>query len=295
MKTGLMLIASLFLVTHTLTAISAAAQNKKFVIGPHCSCGLFSIFFGALSNIDWAYKNGKVPVVYWTDNTPYFQKEGYLGEKNVWEYYFEPVSDMRYVSGDHIYKYYHAPDATSVPYGVRSYDEQFHTRTKLQLHEIIENYIHIKPDIREKIDDFYHEYMAGKSCIGIHLRGTDKHIEVTPVDQQVILNAARQLNEKLGGNAYFFIATDEERLLDLAKKKLGKERVIYYNSERSRNNIPVHYRPKKDGAEVGEQVLIEAQLLSKCSHFLHTASNVATAVMLFNPRIKNLLFVDQDK
>jgi hypothetical protein len=36
--------------------------------------------------------------------------------------------------------------------------------------------------------------------------------------------------------------------------------------------------------------LIEVLLLSKCDLFLHTCSNVSSAVLLFNPELKHLLF-----
>lgn len=38
-----------------------------------------------------------------------------------------------------------------------------------------------------------------------------------------------------------------------------------------------------------EQVLIEAILLSKCDHFIHTPSQLSTAVLYFNPELSHTL------
>jgi hypothetical protein len=132
--------------------------------------------------------------------------------------------------------------------------------------------------------------MEGKINIGIHLRGSDKKFEAFPVDVNLIFKKANDLAESSVNHYQFFVATDEERLLNLAKQKL-KGKVIYYDSHRSKNGFAIHYT-KQNGAVLGEEILIEAQLLSKCDFFLHTRSNVATAVMFFNPYIKNIFFVN---
>jgi hypothetical protein len=134
--------------------------------------------------------------------------------------------------------------------------------------------------------------MSGKPLIGIHLRGTDKHVDATPIDPTIILNVAQELADSIGHSCKFFVASDEERLIKKAQEILGNDRVVFYDSRRSTNGAPVHL--SGGGAIVGEQVLIEAQLLSKCDFFLHTMSNVATGVLLFNTRLKSIYF-HQDK
>ena len=85
----------------------------------------------------------------------------------------------------------------------------------------------------------------------------------------------------------FLIATDEERLLNEAIKKI-KSKVIYYKCYRSPDKMPIHCKsPNK--AQVGEDVLIEAMLLSKCSKLIHSISNVSTAALFFNPELKHIL------
>lgn len=295
MKTSLRLIIFCILVTPTLAVIPAAAQNKKFVIGAHCHCGFFAVFMRTLSMVDWARRKDKEPIVYWGAVFPYYQQEGYFGEKNGWNYYFQPISKIAYQNGDTVYQSSRTPDDGPTPENIMTYDETFHNDLKWYFHEVVKNNIRIQPRILKKIWDFYVENMSGKTIIGIHLRGTDKHVDATPVDPEAMFTVAKQIAEPLGNNCRFFIATDEARLFDLAKDKLGADKVLHYNSQRSTDGQPVHLAQAKNGkfvgkAVIGEQVLIEAQLLSKCSYFLHTTSNVATAVMLFNPRITSVFF-----
>jgi hypothetical protein len=90
----------------------------------------------------------------------------------------------------------------------------------------------------------------------------------------------------------FFVATDDESLLNLAKKHLIKM-PIHYNATRSQNGNPIHCGSNgilSNKKKLGEEVLIEAILLSRSDFFIHTNSNVANAVCCFNPNIKNFFF-----
>ena len=64
--------------------------------------------------------------------------------------------------------------------------------------------------------------------------------------------------------------------------------VVYYDSYRSVNGEPIHDSEHSyNKAQLGEEVLIEVSLLARCDLFVHTRSNVSTAVLLFNPDINN--------
>jgi hypothetical protein len=271
-----------------MAAQQVGLQTKKYVIGIPEQCGFFSIFFATLVNIAWAKKHGREPVVYWQKKCAYMQEGGHNGATEPWEYYFEPVSELKYEPGDLVHASQGDPNEFGIPNGPGCYDRAFHSKVKHEMHEAITKYIRIKSVIQKKIDDFYDQYLKGKAVIGIHLRGTDKDYEATPINHQKVLEQVVRTIKALKPDCYFFIATDEERLLTLAKKILGVDRVISYNSRRSLDGYPVHYLPKHDGAICGEEILIETQLLARCDIFVHTRSNVATAVMLWNPKIKSV-------
>jgi hypothetical protein len=259
--------------------------NQKFVIGARYA-GFFSNFLGMLNIISWCDINKKIPVIYWNEDCLYWENDGYNNNTtNAWEYYFEPVSQLKYVEGDNIYKKYFAPDGSGIKYS--SFTCADILSYKLWGNQLIKKYIQIKPQVQKKIDNFYKTHFKNKKIIGIHLRGTDKYSEVKPINPDLIFDIANTYHDHS-----FFVATDEQKLLDLAKTKLNGP-IIYYDAERSNSNKPLHTRTNK--AKLGEDVLIEVILLSKCKKLIHTCSNVSCAVLFFNPNLENHLLVANKK
>jgi hypothetical protein len=201
----------LFLRGALLCLLFCSGQSfaQKHVIGSH-NAGFFSAFFGVLHHLYWCEKTGNIPVVYWGKESFYWQKEGYNGSFNAWEYFFEPVSsetasaheprDMRYWIDEFIFCF-----------------DLMDNKKIVLANRLINKYVRIKAPISAKLESFFDKKMAGKKTIGIHLRGTDKYTEVKVVDTMLILKRANK-EAQLLGECQFFIATDEYRLLALAKK-----------------------------------------------------------------------------
>jgi hypothetical protein len=270
-----------------ILSLNLAAKENKFVF--ECGgCGaFFSQFMATLGNLRYCEQNNKIPVVYWNKFNYYYQPEGYNGSTDGWEYYFEPLSSLKYEPGDQIHHSYVNPSGFFLPFRVGP--EAYSQKYKDICYPLIKKYIKIKPNIQQKIDLFYEKNMKGKKNIGIHLRGTDKIIEATPIDPNIILNKALEISAQLKGECNFFIATDDERLLNIAKAKLAKN-VIHYNSHISKTSFPVWIEYSHCKALLGEEILIESQLLSKCDYFIHTTSNVSIVVGFFNPNLKSFYF-----
>lgn len=270
------------------------ATEKRTLITTFSGHGLFSCFFAVLNNIRWCEKNGVTPVVDWMRDrhSNYYQKEGYNGSTQPWEYYFEPISAPtekvgRLQQGTMIYNGYCAPDGSGIPVTTRhskDYKRTFEKEYRRSIYQTITEYITIKPVITQKVEQFYQDTMIGKTTVGIHMRGTDKSAEVRPVSVEEVCEAANNCAQGLVG-CQFLMATDEERLLTEAKGLLNGP-VISYNAQRSLDGKPVHKWVKSGPkAQLGEEVLIEVLLLSRCNAFVHTCSNVSSAVLFFNPEL----------
>ena len=268
--------------------------RREFVIGSWTG-GFFSSFFGVINNIIYAEKTHRIPVIYWDKRSLYYDPENNNGLTNAWEYYFEPVSDFDWRKTNIDHTNYVAPDGFSINVNKTLYVD---LTLRLFVHEYIAKYIKIKSHLLRKIDLFFDAHLKNKSIIGIHLRGTDKSVFIDgmmPVDPLNILEKANALAEKINEPYEFFVATDDQRLLNLAVQKLRKP-PVYYDAKRSKTNNPLHcgVSKVKNPSLLGEEVLIEAVILSRSHFFLHTNSNVANAVCCFNPHIKNFFF-DCDK
>lgn len=279
-----------FLIFHPIES-----TPRKHVIGywhaylPNGRCnivGFFSAFLAVINNIAWAKKHNRIPLVYWDDYSLYYQPEGYNGATNVWEYYFEPISDIAYDPTHDPTPYYEygAPDGTGfVPFKPLKQQE------KEEMHAIIRDYIRIKKPIQKKIDAFYDAHMAGKKVIGIHLRGTDKCSEAEVVGTTDYLEIANNWASQQKEECIFFVATDEEQLLEKAKEGLNGT-VYHWDSCRSIDGKAVHHKTNHHSpAKKGEEVLIETILLSRCDVIIRGHSNIAYTATFFNPAIEDIL------
>ena len=274
---------SFFIIFSCFSKRTVNSENKH-VSGSQIGRGLFALFFGALNHLDWCAKNNKQPVIYWDKSCLYYQPQGYNGSTNVWEYYFEPVSMLSYTHGDIIHYDVLAPDGSGFDY--RCFSEKYMIKFKYQAKRIIDKYIKIKSNIQNKIDDFYDHYLKNKKTIGIHLRGTDKEVDVKNIPLEIIFKAAAKYDCD-----QYLVATDEMRLLEEAKLKLPKP-VIFYPCYRSHDGSPIHMgNNNSDKALRGEEALIETVLLSKCNVLIHTCSNMSAAAIFFNPNITNIFLL----
>lgn len=263
--------------------------------------GFFAAFLSTLNNARWCVKKNIIPVMAWGRNSMFYQEGGYNGSTEPWEYYFEPISEIAVTDAQNIpgvrrWGGYNNPDnegpgstwCHSSDYWIHL--DQSHRR---EFKSFITNYVRIKECILVKVENFYKKYMQNKNIIGIHLRGTDKKIEAIPVSIESICQAANDFASKLP-NCQFFIATDEQSLLDKATELLNGP-VISYDSYRSINGSPVHFSSGENYSKgkIGEECLIEAILLSRCSKFVHTRSNMSSAVLILNPELENRVLTDE--
>jgi hypothetical protein len=306
------MIISLMIFSSTIPIFS---NQEKSIIG-NDSTGFFVNFCRVLNHLYHCKIHNKTPVVYWGSDSAYWSEDGYNDATNAWEYYFEPVSEEKYVPGDYVRResysdnfsvlwdyhqyisnmkycsledrenfirvtkgnlncYWAAPTG-----GLHIYDQRFRKTVK---NDLIDPYIKIKPSVTERVDSFFLENMEGKQVIGIHLRG--RHIgNILPfVPIQTILEKANELGDD---QTIFFIATDQFPLIEEARAVL-KGRVIYCDIPRFETTTSPAGGPKLH-PKLGEDLLVEALLLSKCDNLIHTISTVSTAVLYFNPTMKHV-------
>lgn len=255
-----------------------------YAIGHIKKEGLFSCIFGVLNELTICEAKNNIPVVYWSDNSYYYEPDGFNGSTNVWEYYFEPISD----------EIYHPDLSLHIPKSPQHFFfRKLEQKTRDHAYQLISKYIRVKPCVQEKIDDFYQQYMLDKKTIGIHLRGTDRG---TYKKNRGLLNEiAKKALQIADPDTQFLVASDEQYLLEKVTELLDPYPVIFYPCYRSLNGKGLHNGKREDEqapcrAQLGEDVLVEGILLSKCTTLLHTLSSVSTGALYFNPNLKSVLF-----
>jgi hypothetical protein len=254
-------------------------NSSKYVIG-HWSGGLGICITSALNHLLSCEQRGLTPVVRWY-KTYYYNPNGFNGTNDEWEYYFRPVSNLKYNNGDNVN--FFCTDEKSC--GKFNYYDSSQEKRDLAS-KLINKYIALNAIVHAKVNNFYNNNMVNLKTIGIHIRGTDKKIENTPVaPERAVSEALRHSDE----NTQFFIATDEKKLLDRMLELLKGRKVVYYDCYRSTDGKPLHIsRHKPSFSQLGEDVIVEMWIMSKCNMLIHTLSNVSSIPLYINPDLKHI-------
>jgi hypothetical protein len=267
---------------------------KKLIVVPH-NGGFFSNFnkvmnhlvcslhrYGVMAiEVDWNVRKGRKFNIFFYGT----HKDG-----NIWEHFFEQLSfpprsflmrkktasyrDLS-ITDRNVYNLYKS--------GV-GWRQQYHSAFK--------KYIRIKPHILQKVDQTYSRYLAGKYCIGIHIRN-DVHKREQPDGQmpplEHYMSEIKRIIFSKKEEVKIFLATDVEEYVERFKNVFGEIVITQTDVTRLQelpsnpdDEIIYQYDPN---LKLGEDVLKDCLLLAKCEVLIHRVSNVATAVGYINPSV----------
>ena len=292
---------------HSLNCVTKNNDNSRKYVISGWSSGFFSNFLGMLNQLYYAERSNLIPVIIWGPVFLYYEPTAPSG--NAWEYYFEPVSHLKYeptdrignatYRGDQWWPHRYSPSGYQIP---ENTVHQYNQDIRNLCYGLINKYIKIKPHIQDKVNAFYQQNMQGNVTIGIHLRGSDKYTEVGHVNHYQMLVKANQLAQQFGPNTQFFVATDEQRLLNLAKAHLNGK-IIHQDTTKTESlhnlshvqSILQQHAGQVNKLILGEEVLIDALLLARCNAFVHSISLVSQGAAYFNPHMPCYLVTRQPK
>ena len=279
-----------------MTNLASDCQKRLFIIKMVTAGGLFAYVNFALNQLQYCEKKNYRPVVWFgkrsVDNTPnpYYQQE--YGE-NTWDYFFEPVAGLTYadvearleqpdgtfpkqnfseLSLDQLW-HMHENDPESIfpyPHGIfcdkAEFDNEWYSKQRRKAHELIEKYVHVKPHIIAKVDNFYQSNFAGNLVIGVHIRGTDKgSARSAPRLMRIVKPASyfKYIDEytEKNGDCKIFVATDQEQFLDEMRQRYG-DRILSYEAMRTRSTVSAFQVQEGNNYMKGEEVLIDCLLLT---------------------------------
>jgi len=293
---------------------------------------MFSTFFHVLQNLHRANLINKIPIVYWHGGM-YAKKNkrnNHSSRDNVWEYYFEPVSEYSIEMFPHVefFKYCKlsvknknnqcvevsskfqsnfGPDNcwTGNLTGDGIYNPSL--KNRVFINQIINKYIKVKHSIQNEIDSFYDRHMKNRNVLGVHIRGYHKkgfEEHTAGQGRNPLKNFAKKIEQYIDENTdcKILLATDYDHNFRFIKKRFGKK-IISYNAQRStekglfsltQKQTRVRLRRGKPlgGPKWGSDVLIECLLLSRCKYLLRGCSSVSAAAIYFNKNLNNF-FVPQ--
>lgn len=241
-----------------------------------------------LDRLLFAEHYGLIPVVEWGEQLTFYDSEMDKVTKNVFDYYFEPVSGINYGEIDNFSDVVIANDLQGCfliehPYGYELQQNEIE-----RLGKIYKKYICLNKNTQEYIDKNINRIMNNGRILGVHARGTDfkkgfkNHPKV--ISSDMYIENARALFET-GNYDKIFIATEDINILN---SFIGafKDKLLYYDDvfrasgdigpHSTESNRPLHHY------KLGLEVLRDVYTLAHCDGLVCGLSQVSFAARYVN-------------
>lgn len=307
--------------------------GKKNVLLAHDG-GFFSLFNAYMTNLVWSEGDPRVSVVLPDWRVDNFLKRqgdkkvvsfcyGQPEEGNIFTSLFKPLpglSDKDFLDqkllrgsaklipeGDEYFNVKREPLLTYINASKLYASEDFQ-HFRIRYNRFLEKYIHLQDYLQIKIDKFSSQF-KGKFVIGAHVRHPSHAIEqaerTMPTPRDYIQKIKEILEEEKPKDWVIFLATDQERTIDIFEKEFSNKVVYYKNVRRLSDFEDKDFDALKDKATEGfqlqhkvakniqnwslhmaEEVICDAWTMAKCNVLLHVTSNVSTAVSYIGPETR---------
>lgn len=137
--------------------------------------------------------------------------------------------------------------------------------------------LQIKSEKNKVFEKKFQNLGISDKTLGIQIRGTDKKTEIPEPSSDVICKKIDYYFDNTNVEN-IFLATDDLKYLNLIKQRYG-DIVVYDDTiQISSDDTPLHNLPNRD--LVNEEVLSSVYILSRCSHFLYSFSNVSLLALI---------------
>lgn len=270
----------LFLLIFVLVFSENYAKTGPYLVvnNPHHS-GFFATFYSILGALDYYEKNSYAGITVNLDSYMYLDPNK---GPNWWEYYFEPIQIGEEAKEHYIFSYE----------DTHSLIKKGYSMPRQWAYEIIQKYIHLRPEIYTEVNQFILKNFQNNYVIGLHYRGTDKILESPRISYERVYEIVQLFLFKLSiahPNIKIYVATDEQNFLDFMKLYFPNQ-IISSPFVRSSTNDPIHYSTTiyQNNYQKGKEALIDCLLLSRCNHLIRSDSSLSMVSTYFNPNIPTL-------
>ena len=255
------------------------------------TCGFCALLTDSLFSLNFADKIEAVPSILWSKNTHYYESEFDSTTDNVFEYYFQPISDIKH---DLIYQYKNVIELLCYRNYYNDldcgYEGMLQGNYRLsRLAYVYKKYVHLN----QRSNQFITEQIAklfdkSDRVIGIHVRGTDFGVGLKGHPKKVqpkehIIKAREILNS--GKYNKIFLATDDLNAIEQFKHEFTDCLVYYDDTFRTKNDIGPHSTANDRSLhhyKLGLEVLRDVYTLATCNVLICGLSNVSLAARYVN-------------
>ena len=256
----------------------------KFPEGWIPTAGFFALMHRMLCGLYFADFTGMTPVVDAWTNCAYEEEDAINGTKNVFEYYFEPLSDVSMPSALNsrcVVKILNP----NMDFVLNKHGCEWFDMSEAYIEEmgrLYRKYIRFNKKTQIQLQKDTSKVLGNKKTLGVHFRGTDYVIGAAghPVALQVE-DYFEEIDKAIKecGFQKIFVATDDLNALRKFKQHYG--RISYYKDVlRSEGRISVAFLERKGVTHPkyrsGYEVLRDAYTLSLCDGLISGKSQVPT-------------------
>lgn len=209
---------------------------------PDAACGLFALIEFSLNLLAFPDKMNFAPVVVFPDRSLYSEEELFLGTFNAFEYYFEPVANIR---SDELNQYpgFVSKVMNNFRFTGVNFDYFLDEKKLSLLSGLYAKYLRLNSHTKELIGSASGELLKGKRTLAVHVRGTDfrhgyvGHPCAVPTEEYI-----KTVENVILEHAFdqVFLATDEHATVDAFIERFGDRLVYYGDTFRSSDGQPVH-------------------------------------------------------
>jgi|694.fasta_scaffold19449_7 hypothetical protein len=272
-----------------ITGYNRNMNSKYIIIKPDEYCGMCGCIWQVIRAI--FHNPNKLYYIDFTDSIYNTKKND-----NVWDYFFEQPHKNTFPSSDEIENFVGLISnqdsefiwTNTVPNTVEEISKR-----RFIFHNIIKNFIKIKPEIEEKINKFVSLNFDNKKILGAHFRGTDHPYKKNMDEYFKIID--KVINEY----DYIFVSSDSNERYEAAKKYYGTKLISYSALRSDKDDTPLHMpwyerRWKRNPTfeyqyKIAQDVIVEAYLLSKVNFlFCCPGSNVNYFARSLNPFLESV-------
>ena len=243
--------------------------------------GFCSLYRLTLMYLAYAESRNFIPVVYYDTNTLYYD-ESIKESQNAFEYYFSMTSDISHKDVLKSKNVIISKGADAGEFGTTN----AYSVPELEIETLAvyrKKYIHLNPTVKSLFWSEMKSIISGDNTLGVHVRATDfnkgfnRHpIVVTPEEY---LKKTKQVFKE---NNYdkVFLATDDEKIINLFESEFGEALFYYKDTYRSRDGEAIHYGNQKIEREhhkylLGIEIIKDFYTLGYCAGLIAGNSNVS--------------------
>lgn len=239
-------------------------------------CALLRYTISALPVAD---SLGLIPFVEWGKGVLYYENELEYETRNVFLYYFQPVSKINQIQGKqfvywkpaHVENYRHKEWVL-----YQKLDEEMY-----YFAESYRKYIHLNKKTADYIEENIKSIICDYRVLGVHARGTDFNIGFArhpkAITSNIYISKAKELFNT-GNYDKIFIATEDVNLLNSFIDAFGEELVYYDDVFRASGNVMPHGTESSRTLhhyKLGLEVLRDVYTLAHCNSLICNMSHVS--------------------